>query len=342
MKLALRIFEISLWLIGAILLSWPAFQLSIGHFESPNGGLFWSLCWGTAINAIIFYGNSKYLMPHWLSKHRRRAYFQYLIAGFVSVTILEATLDYVLLKSLGTDVPWLDAELHGVVWFFNLLFLFLSFAYGFFRIWLNNTQLQKALEKEKLTAELNFLRTQINPHFLFNTLNNLFALSRRNGDHVTSEQLARLAGMMRYMLYDTNAEKVSLKKELDYIKDYIELQKIRFQASDPITVNCVWPEEPSNLKLSPFLIIPFVENAFQHGISLTQASSIEINCAVRQGQLNFSLKNTNHSSKAKEVGGIGLANVKKRLALLYPDKHELNISSGKAFFHVTLNIDCRE
>ncbi|WP_286756899.1 histidine kinase [Roseivirga sp. UBA838] len=341
MKTVLRIFESGLWLIGLFILTWPAFGLTMGHFSAEDGGLFWSSLVGTIINVVIFYGNALYLMPRQLAKRKRKQYVLSLVIAFVLLTLLEITFDYLLLQTLGRPVAWYNGELIGMVLVFNFFFLFLSLGYGFFLIWLRDTQYQKELEREKLASELNFLRSQINPHFLFNTLNNLFAMSRKNGDYTTAEQLARLAGIMRYMLYETNADRVSLRKEMEYLQNYIELQQLRFQESDPITINCTWPEDDESLRIAPFLLIPFVENAFQYGISLSKPSAIALNCKVENGHLLFTLQNTIHKVNSKEVGGIGLQNATQRLKLIYPEKHQLEISTEENWYRVQLKVDCK-
>ena len=121
MKTVARVFEVSIWVLGIVVLSWPTLGLTVGHFNQSTG-LFFSVLWGTGINAFIFYGNSKYLMPNLLSKHRKQSFFQFLIIAFLASTLLEVTLDYALLSSKGEKVSWLDGELQGTVWFFNFLF----------------------------------------------------------------------------------------------------------------------------------------------------------------------------------------------------------------------------
>lgn len=340
MKTAIRVFEIGLWLIAFFALVWPPFGLSMGYFNAADGGLFWSALWGTIINALLFYGNSIYLMPVFLAKGKKIEYASYLLLLFLGTSALEVVLDYALLSYMNKATPILDGELWGMAFSFNFLFLFLSFGYGFFRIWLMDSQQRKELERDKLSAELNFLRTQINPHFLFNTLNNLFAMSRKSGDYATADQLAKLAGIMRYMLYETNAERVPLQKEVEYLKNYIELQKLRFQFSDPIEITCEWPKEQSLVKVAPFLLIPFVENAFQYGISLSKPSVIKLKLREVEGVIYFTLENTVHVTKLKDVGGIGLKNATQRLSLIYPGKHEIKVNSNQDFYHIELKIEC--
>lgn len=342
MKTAIRIFEIGVWVIAYGCLVWPPFDLSMGYFQAADGGLFWSALWGTVINVVIFYGNSRFLMVRYLAAGRRVQYFSRLGFIFLGFSAIEVLFDYLLLEYLGRGVSILDSELIGMVISFNFLFLFLSFGYGFFRIWVIDNQKKKDLEREKLSAELNFLRNQINPHFLFNTLNNLFAMSRKSGDMATASQLSRLAGMMRYMLYETNTNRVSMLKEIEYLQNYIEMQRMRFNDEDPIKLEFKWPQHMESVKIAPFLFIPFIENAFQYGISLSKESFIKSDLAVEGGVVNFSIENSIHSSNSKGVGGIGLANARQRLSLIYPDRHELKIENSEGVFHVQIRIDCNE
>ena len=342
MKIGIRAFEIGVWVIAYACLVWPPYELSMGYFQASDGSLFWSALWGTIVNAVIFYGNSRFLMVKYLSTGKRLEYFSRLGLLFFSFSTVEFLLDYFLLQHHGRTVSLLDSELIGMVISFNLLFLFLSFGYGFFRIWVIDSQKKKDLEREKLSAELNFLRNQINPHFLFNTLNNLFAMSRKSGDMATASQISRLAGMMRYMLYETNSNRVSLHKEIDYLQNYVEMQRMRFNHDDPIKLDFKWPQNVESVQIAPFLLIPFIENAFQYGISLSKPSFIKSMLTFQEGLLSFTIENTIHSSNSKGVGGIGLENARQRLSLIYPEKHHLVIENLEDVFRVQIQIDCNE
>lgn len=199
-----------------------------------------------------------------------------------------------------------------------------------------------SIEKEKLDTEIKYLKSQINPHFLFNVLNNIYSLTVIKSDKAP-DNLLRLSGMLRYMLYDSNEEKVTLGKEIDYLKNYILLAELKDSRGMKINVdmdNC-----QTNLKVAPLLFIPFVENAFKHSkIEDLENGFINIKMTSNGSQLDFKIDNSipNCSISKDDVGGIGLVNTRQRLNLLYPNKHTLDISADKNTFLAHLKIDLDE
>jgi len=194
-------------------------------------------------------------------------------------------------------------------------------------------------QKEKLETEIKFLRSQINPHFLFNSLNNIYTLTLLQSQKAP-ENLLRLSEMLRYMLYDCEAEKVPLQKEIIYLKNYISLQQLKDSEGMNIQVNL--DESRSDVLMPPLLLIPFVENAFKHSkIESQNEGWIEIDLKINGQQLVFEVKNSIPSTSytKDEVGGIGLENVKRRLALLYPNKHQLEIKDQEQQFVIRLQLE---
>ncbi len=197
------------------------------------------------------------------------------------------------------------------------------------------------------TADLDFLRSQINPHFLFNALNTLYGTALQENADRTSEGIQKLGDMMRFMLHENTEDKIALGREINYLQNYISLQKLRTQLSPDIIIqtDIVDPPEANEagiLKIAPMLLIPFVENAFKHGISLREPSHIKITLQVNNGQLLFNVNNSIHlqpdKDPEKNKNGIGLDNVKQRLQLLYPGKHELVIYQNSLEFYVHLTV----
>ena len=207
--------------------------------------------------------------------------------------------------------------------------------------WFKNEKQIKEMENEKLTAELAFLKSQVNPHFLFNILNNICSLARKKSDD-TENALIKLSHIMRYMLYESKDEKVSLGKEVEYLQSYIELQRLRI--SDKVVINFSITGNPEELTIEPMLLIPFVENAFKHGVSYLEESIINIILTVNHKELNFKVDNL-IAMKRDEVlhteSGIGLKNVKRRLELLYPEKHSLQIDDNGSIYSIELQIKFR-
>lgn len=194
-------------------------------------------------------------------------------------------------------------------------------------------------------ADLDFLRSQINPHFLFNALNTIYGTALQENAERTSEGIEKLGDMMRFMLQENMQDKISLAREIDYLNNYISLQKLRTVTSPEVNIQAEIEEQLNPLRISPMLLIPFVENAFKHGISLREPSHIKITLQTQGHKLYFDVHNSIHvkpdNDPEKDKSGIGLNNVKQRLELLYPHKHELIIrETGKEFFiHLTIDLD---
>lgn len=199
-------------------------------------------------------------------------------------------------------------------------------------------------ELGKADANLNFLKSQINPHFLFNALNTLYGTALQEKAERTGEGIQKLGDMMRFMLQENVEDKIMLSKDVDYLNNYIALQKLRTSVSPNITIETQIEEQVNNLLISPMLLIPFVENAFKHGISLQSPSHIKITLQTSGHTLYFDVHNSIHLKQENDPErlqtGIGLQNVKQRLDLLYPGQHELIIrENAKEFFiHLTLQL----
>jgi len=219
-----------------------------------------------------------------------------------------------------------------------LFFLAISSSYRLISDSLQDQQIIKERENERLKSELSFLRSQISPHFIFNVLNSIVSLSRRKPERV-EPVVVKLSELMRYMLYESDDAKISIEREAEYLKAYIELQHLRF--GDDITINFNSNHLDKSLSIEPMLLIPFVENAFKHGVGMILNPTIDIDLRTESGRLFFEIKNkvNRQSQEIKDTAsGIGLNNVKRRLELLYPDNHKLTIGDGTEFYTVHLVI----
>lgn len=193
----------------------------------------------------------------------------------------------------------------------------------------------KNLKAEKSKSELSLLRTQINPHFFFNTLNNLYALTIKNSKEAP-EVILKLSDMMRYTIYEGEKETVKLGDEIDYLNNYIELHKIRYKKTVEITFK---RDIDDSLSIAPLLYIILLENAFKHGIeTLTENAFIHINLYEDNDFIYFKIENNFDPKQISEVKGIGLTNLKRRLALIYPKKHELTVDKTNNIYKATLKI----
>jgi len=203
--------------------------------------------------------------------------------------------------------------------------------------WINKYQRQQELEKQKSLTELALLRSQINPHFLFNTLNNIHSFSSRDPEK-TSYAIIKLSEIMRYMLYEANGETVMLDHEIDYIKNYITLQKLRFKDTDFVHFSI--EGETTGKQIPPMIFLPFIENAFKYG-KCSVADAIGIFIRVTENQIFFrcvnQIKQLNDTEKNRP-GGLGIQNIKRRLELLFPQSHTLNIATKNNVYFVELNI----
>jgi hypothetical protein len=248
----------------------------------------------------------------------------------------------------GRDYDQKIAGLPGFIFFMTLrkaIFsaLLILLASGFIKIaleWFKAEKRREELEKEKLNAELGFLKSQVNPHFLFNSLNSIYALANRKADE-TQTAILQLSQMMRYMIYESNTSTVALEKELDYLQNYINLKKLRL--TPHVQVNYIIEGDAAGLQIEPMLLIPFVENAFKHGISYSEDCTIQIKISLMQRKLYLEVSNKVFRQQQEEVGGIGLENVQKRLALLYPDQqHTLHINQENNIYSVSLSVSLKK
>jgi two-component system, LytTR family, sensor histidine kinase AlgZ len=206
--------------------------------------------------------------------------------------------------------------------------------------WFEFEARQKNVENERLTAELNFLKAQINPHFLFNTLNNLYYLAYTQSSN-TTEVIAKLSQMMRYMIYDSNYPLVPLSKEIEYMENYVSLERLRLNDQIPIKF-MIEGGNPQNFLIAPLIFITFLENAFKHGVSNNHPQSwVNISIRIMGKECVYRVENSKipfSKPEAEQKSGIGLQNVKRRLELSYPGKHTLTVEDLKDRYSVQLNI----
>lgn len=194
---------------------------------------------------------------------------------------------------------------------------------------------QALLVAQSREAELAFLRSQINPHFLFNTLNNIYALSYKNSPK-TPEAILKLSTLMRYMLYEKQ-EKIPLVKEWEYIQHFISLQQLRYDY--PLALSISIEGDPGNIRIPPYLLIPFVENAFKHGDLADEKNPLIIQLSIKELAWEFYVENKVVTQQKDPEGGVGLENVQRRLALLYENRHQLRMEQKAEKFSIYLQIN---
>jgi LytS/YehU family sensor histidine kinase len=227
-------------------------------------------------------------------------------------------------------VIWLNIVLY-------LLITLVSVAIYFTRESFRSERLRREIIETQLTTELNFLHAQINPHFLFNTLNNLFSMAQRDRNNDLATSISMLSGLMRYMLYESKATRVSLSNEITHLNDFIGLARMRF-SQEELQVNLTTEGDIENFNIAPMVLLTFVENAFKHGVRIEEKSIIDLSIKVERDQISFRCFNQKKEENKiqSESSGIGLENVKRRLVLLYPNKHHLEIIDNNHSFEVKL------
>ncbi|SNR40260.1 Histidine kinase [Maribacter sedimenticola] len=303
---------------------------------------------GFPIHMALAYFNVYFLMPVFVFNKRYLEYTLAILGSLALMLVVKFNLTYYLID---TNVMPEASEVvnsitlnYAIVTMFGELYV-VSFvtAIKITIDWLREHQKLHELETRQLTSELSFLRSQVSPHFFFNTLNNIYSLTLEKSDRAP-EVVLKLSELMRYLLYAARKNKQDLQSEIELIQNYLDLEKIRF--NDSLTIYMNITGNLDNKRIAPMLLIPFVENSFKHGANKTiEPMTIDINIAVKEKKLYFEIANpipetlvTNRL--AEEEGGIGLSNVKKRLELGYrPDEYELNITTTNNIFKVFLKLN---
>ena len=290
--------------------------------------------------ALIVYFNLFYLIPNYLTKKRFLTYLLLLLA----VTLILTPLRVIFFYFRFADLPRLQSNLLD-----NLdLYFVLTFLIGggstvaqIVTDWFRQLREQQELETRTMQSELRFLKSQINPHFLFNTLNNLYALTLKKSDKAP-EIVIKLSEMMRYMLYECNEKRVPLYKEVNYLRNYLDLEQLR--QHDNIRIDFTVEGHVSDQRIAPLLFIPFLENSFKHGLNTQLRDGfVDIDLRVTDQTVNFRIENSKGQTVARPdnrpSGGIGLVNVRRRLNLMYPERYELRVSNTPNTFAVDLTIE---
>lgn len=316
-------------LIWALLLGIPSFLL-------PDKSFFGLSKWFFVITSVfhigIFYLNAFFLYPKLLTK-------KYWWLYILSLVVIIVAAYHIKVFFLQTDPDFQLTEENKRVIVFGLMpFLFASIIFRLISDRLRFERMEKEARAERLDAELKFLRSQISPHFLFNMMANMVSLARQKSD-LLEPSLIRLSELLRYMLYDSIEEKIEVSKEINHIQNYVALQQLRF--GDDVTVVLEIKNDCPECLVEPMLLVPFIENAFKHGIGMVKDPYIKIKLSIKDHLLEFALNNNydpGNSSKDRN-SGIGLANVKNRLELLYPGRYKLMIKDEAGVFSVLLNLN---
>ncbi len=289
----------------------------------------------------FFYLNFYYLLPQFYFRKQYIIYFSivlgcFITAAFLPHLIVPGNMHHAPPPGLhhSNDMPrppHFGYMLHE----FNEYFVLFVLAF-FFALFLKINERLKMAEKAKSDAELSYLKAQINPHFLFNTLNSIYALAIVKSDR-TANAVVKLSGMMRYVLTDLGADYVPLEREMHYIADYIELQKIRLEKSIRLQYEIVG--DTMGKQIAPLILMPFIENAFKYGVNAEENSDISIAIAIGKYELHMRVANNKvHAIEGVEKTGVGLENTRSRLNIMYPNKYSLQIEETDTTFLVLVKI----
>jgi two-component system, LytTR family, sensor histidine kinase AlgZ len=289
---------------------------------------------------LIAYLNYFYFLPRFLHSKKIGRYLLEFLIPFIIILIVRTLLQRYII----------DGYTHKEHFFYSTMFIVQTVAITLFIVifismlkflgdWFEFEARKKEVENERLITELNFLKAQINPHFLFNTLNNLYYLAYSKSDN-TTEVIAKLSQMMRYMIYDSNHDKVLLSKEIEYMQNYISLERLRLNNQIPIKFET--SGNVDGVLIAPLILITFLENAFKHGVTNNNKDAwVDISIDVKDKICMYEVKNSKIQRAAQDNGGksgIGLKNVMRRLELSYPGQYEINVEDEPDRYAVKLKL----
>lgn len=333
------------FLIWVSLFLFVWFQVrTLGSFRKQDESIYPPIIWSFALNLILFYTNALYFIPRFFSQQRYKAFLFSLLTLYLSIVLLNTLFDHFYIISLFSsekEVFYSDLLLNFQT---KTFILSLSLGYGLTKNWIISNKLQQQLIRDKLVTELKYLKAQINPHFLFNTLNTAYSSAIKNNDDATADIIEKISGLMRYVLYESNEDKVLLEKEINYIDTYINLQLQRLSSEIADHVHYEVKGNFYNNKIAPMILIPFIENVFKHGVILSKKPEIAIVLYLNSETLVLETKNIINIQNAQSNhtnSGIGMKNVRERLALLYPNLHKLDIHQDDLFFKVRLELQLK-
>jgi two-component system LytT family sensor kinase len=350
-----KLYHIPFWM----LYNYVFWALTVGSLYDAAHEMFFSVFFiksffYTIFPAFAVYFNLYFLIPRYLQKGRYSLYI-FILALTIVVSSLLIVPGYFLSAWLAGST---SKKMWGLTWSWNSFYnaakgspltntmaaITLGMSIKLAKNWLETQRRHQALEKEKLETELKFLKYQFNPHFLFNSINSIFFLIHKNPD-MASASLAKFSELLRHQLYECNDEQIPLDKEISYLENFIELEKLRQNPDLEVTFT-VEDDYPANLGIAPFVLMTFVENAFKHvSKHKGRPNTINIRLAIQGRQLQFDVANTTAHEQLRQVvdyRGIGLKNVQRRLDLIYPGKYALDIQDKPESFSIKCSLELSE
>ncbi|HEX5654897.1 MAG TPA: sensor histidine kinase [Chitinophagaceae bacterium] len=301
----------------------------------------------TLMHVALVYGILYYFLPRYFSKKNNWLITTALLLAYISLVAFANYFNFVLALYISTRIGYFP-EMPGIsfilpLWGRQILFnyptvLGIALAIKLLKNWYIKQKEANQVARDKINAELELLKAQVHPHFLFNTLNNIYSFII-NKSPAAPEAITKLSNLLRYIIYECNQPQVKLEKELKMLRGYIDLEKIRYGESFNLSLQI--RGNGANKMICPLLLIPFLENSFKHGASQMLAHPwVSLDIVIEEQVLHFNLSNSKPSLSGEKTlaKGLGLANVKKRLAILYPGTHSLQITEDVMSFHVALSL----
>jgi two-component system LytT family sensor kinase len=333
----------------------PTEPVFIREFNNKDGSIYAARFVDAIVSVCIFFTVAFFLVPRYLIRWKAWPFILGSIFILAGISAGEYGLDRVILKLFNlpsgpneisdTMMQYARRNIyHSPIVPGNLMVYMLGCLYGLSRDWIFKSRKQSQLLREKMQADIDLLRSQINPHFFFNALNNIYAITQRNKDPEAGDALLRLSDVMRYMIYDSNVEFIGLDKEIGHLQKYVDVMRLRYAKDDSLDIRISKKGALKRHRIAPLILLPFVENAFKHGLTAKGEGYVSIDMGVVNNRLRFIIKNSRQPGRKdfRKHPGIGLDNVKKRLSLIYPDRHNLLITKTRECYHVDLTINFKE
>lgn len=325
------------------------FELDLGFIVKEKNDFFWPVVYGAFFNAVIFYGTCFWLIPAYLNSNNRQKFYFLAFIGFLVVTFTENIIDIWWIKEVRTETynTVTPSFVFWTTWFFNAVInaLYYLFAFGY-RLPIDKRAQERReaqLEKEKLAAELKFLKAQIDPHTLFNGMNSIYHLIDQNPEKA-KDIVLKFSDLIRYQLYECDDDFIELEQELKYLNNYLAINQIRKEEDAVIKVNI--SQESDNVLIVPLVFTAFVENAFKYLSSHSDPEQNILNLELSNDDdfIHFKVSNTVDKGVkiSEEKAGIGIKNTVNRLKLLYGEKYDLKYGMIEEEYHVSLKLPVRE
>jgi hypothetical protein len=324
----------------------------MGEFNNIDGSVYWAAIVRACAAFAIFGAVSFAYVGRFLGKKRITAFAAASLLTVIAATAAAYALDRVLLHVYNLPTgpneisdkmvayPMREARSAAVVPI-NLIALGLGLLYGLSRDWVLTFQKRRDIVLERVRADAAFLRSQINPHFFFNSLNNIYAITQRNDDDEAGRAIVKLSELMRYMIYECDVDRIPLAREIESIENFVDVCRLKYSRDDEVDIAIAREGRINGSEIAPLLLLPFVENAVKHGIDGKGRGWVRVSARADEEFLRFRVENSKCGVRetVRRHSGVGLPNVRRRLELLYPRRHELAVHETDEEYRVDLAVD---